>query len=424
MPFDYLSHDTDHLSVFENVPDAFSIIDYIATLGADIPFHIVRETKNGDKQVDEHWSYDLLSHPNPLSTYTEFMKTFIAYYLVFGNAYMVKIIPKGFADAAQLWVMPSHYMRVVPREEGSKSFLENPVSEYELQYDQGVTIPQELVMHKKYLSLNYESARMLYGMSPLKPAAKITESIASVYDAKISITKYRGAMGILTPEGDSFIDPAEADAIEKKYKEKYGFGRDQINVIISSARMKWSQMTMPIRDLMLIENAKLDFQSLCRIYKFPSALLNDEEGSTYNNMIEKRKVLINNAVKPLINSTFEELSYFLFGVGSRIKVKANWKIVPELQPDKVQLSGRLVNEFDRGVWTPDEVREMLGGEPTGEKSMKQHYIRSGYVDIDSLTEQIALNLQGRQQALERGRQETQVQQEEEIRKALQKAMPN
>ncbi len=55
---------------------------------------------------------------------------------------------------------------------------------------------------------------------------------------------------------------------------------------------------MSASDLSLIEQYNASIKDLCNIYSVPAVLLNNTESSTYNNVIEAKKTLYQNAVIP------------------------------------------------------------------------------------------------------------------------------
>jgi phage portal protein BeeE len=374
--------------IFEVVPDLYAIIDYITDLAKVVPVEIVKWRRGEEVAVlDDHDFWNVIEKPNPLMGYHDLVKTFLTYYLTIGNAYLVGLRPVGFKHAwGQLWVAPADYMRVIPNEEGRRSFMEQPVKKYRLEFDHDYDYDPEVVFHMKNINLNYNVGRMFYGMSPLLPAQRITRSLSAGIEAKAGQLANRGALGMITPtEPNAFIDPQQdIKTLKWRYYQIQGVTDGKDNMLFSSIPLNYNSISLPLKDLQIIENLKYDLQALCRVYRFPSALLNDEEGTTYNNIVEKRKQAYTASVKPLLDSFYYQLSMFIFG-STDIKVRARWTDVPEMQPDQDVLSRRLTTEFDRGIWTPNELRAALGGSRVEQQHMDCHFIHSNYVRLEQLS---------------------------------------
>lgn len=104
--------------------------------------------------------------------------------------------------------------------------------------------------------------------------------------------------------------------------QKYGLSRDQWQVIITNASLKWQAMSMPTKDLLLFEEIEDDVRQIADTYEYPMYLLGFKSGTTYSNVGEAKKSLYQDSIIPEAEYIAESLSTFLKTdlVGLQIKV--------------------------------------------------------------------------------------------------------
>lgn len=84
---------------------------------------------------------------------------------------------------------------------------------------------------------------------------------------------------------------------------------------------------------------KMNLRQLCNIYRVNSALLNDPDNKTYNNMYEARKALISDAILPELTSARADFNKWLVepynkSENKRYFLDFDLDVFPELQEDK------------------------------------------------------------------------------------------
>ena len=71
-----------------------------------------------------------------------------------------------------------------------------------------------------------------------------------------------------------------------------------IEILIAGAKLGWVNMGLSPVDLQLLESEKITLRELCNVYGVNSALFNDPDNKTYNNMKEAKKEMLTQVVLP------------------------------------------------------------------------------------------------------------------------------
>jgi phage portal protein BeeE len=89
----------------------------------------------------------------------------------------------------------------------------------------------------------------------------------------------------------------------------------------------------------------------------PVQLLNNTDGSTYNNMKEAKKALYQNCVIPELIKIQDELNRWLTPkYGENLCIEYDFSVIPELQEE----SDKIVEQMSKAWWlTPNEKRAAM-----------------------------------------------------------------
>jgi len=141
----------------------------------------------------------------------------------------------------------------------------------------------------------------------------------------------------------------------QSYYNKYGYGADKHGIMITSASLEYTNMALPVRDLLPIEIKDSEFRELCKLFNISSVLFSDNSSSTYNNFETASKTFINDNVKPFLTNFYSQLSK---------KLDTDFILVPDFTEQNESLKDiKLLNEiynlmYTSGVVTGNEWRQI------------------------------------------------------------------
>lgn len=341
-----------HRGYGEN-PYIFMIVDRIATLLKNIPVLLVDDEDNIIE--DQRWA-DLKAKTNERDNWEEYIYRLASTYLVSGNGFTWGTSPIGMNDYTQLNV----------------ALPQNTV----IQTDSGEQwgIPQSYSITNQYGSGVIDAGRMLhmikpniindsnYGISALYSGQPIYTASNETFNAKASVHKNRGATGYASPKNsDDSLSETEAEQLQRAM-DRQTAGSDKFG------RIKWA--TMPIEftqigmspnDLKLLELNKEARRDACALYSVPSVLFGDTDNSKYSNVKEAKQSIYTDAVLPLGDDIYQQLTTFL--------IRENWGIdgylildksaIKSLQKDKNEEHDRIRKDVQMGIITPEQANAML-----------------------------------------------------------------
>ena len=306
---------------------------------------------------------NLLSRPNECQSFTEFIEESFGYWYLTGNSFIYGLTPTGFDS--ELWTkvynMPSQYTKIK-----ANGWMQ-PVQAYTIDWSQRQQlIEAERVFHYKKFNPNYsQEGHNLYGMSPMSPLCTVVNRSNENYNAGLALIENGMPAGMLsTTNGSRPMSEPEITAADAAIKKKYGGGKNANKIMVTSAPLKWHKMGLNVGDMQLLESNKADAQDIAKVYGIPLPLV-DNDASTYNNVQEAKTGLWQNVIMPDLSGFAEGFGNWLLAgyrkkTGKNLVLDFDASAVPALQDDLNSLSTRLIGEMEKGIWTPNEVKRMLG----------------------------------------------------------------
>lgn len=312
----------------------------------------------------------LLKRPNPLQSWNQFMAQAKVYEQVFGEVFIFAIIPAGFTDKSKvkaLWVVPNWIVNVkLTGKHYFQTELEDIIAGYDISINGSITpLPDGSVIHIR--DINQNSTDVIRGQSRLASLQDPISNIVAAYEARNILITRKGALGILsnqTRDAAGAVPLKENEKLEVQEDfRKYGLGKDQYQVIITNANLKWQPMTFPTRDLMLFEEIEDDVRQIADNYDYPMYLLGFKAGSTFSNVGEAKKSLYQDTIIPEAEGWAEVLTSFFELEESGLKLSVFYDhldIFQESEKERAE-AFKVKNEafkiaYELGVVTKEEWR--------------------------------------------------------------------
>jgi hypothetical protein len=320
----------------------------------------------------------LFEKPNPLQSWKQFEAQGYIYQQLFGYTIVLPIKPVGFKeniDATALWNIPPSMVDI---EETNKLFYQSDTK----------GIIKQIVLNYKGTQtiLNVEDIYILKDFTPSFCSLVIPDSrihslelpinnIIGAYESRNVLINYRGALGILSQDPGSGqygaipMTSEQKDQLQQDFR-RYGLKNHQWQFIITSATLKWQQMGVATKDLMLFEEIEADTMAICDNYNYPYQLMSSAKGTTFSNLNEGKKLLYQDATLPEAESIYEQWNQLFNSKKYNLKIDKDYSHVAVLQEDKLQsaqarkeLNEALQIEFQNGLITLDDWLEKLGEDP-------------------------------------------------------------
>lgn len=251
---------------------------------------------------------------------------------------------------------------------------------FDVGYD-GVFSTDEII-HIKYFNPSIYNGQYWRGLSPLQVLSKRLTRLNAGMDASVAQMQNGGVPGIVYEK--------DAYAFETLGARKTDFAdylRNSTNKgapYFSAGEMGYIQLGLKLADMDVSDLQGIDFTKLCNAYKVPEILLNNQDGSTYNNVQTAEKMLYTNTILPNLHLFRDAILQSVAPMFSdRIKrtVEIDLSTIPALQQD-MKTQAEALN----AMWwvTPNEKRELMEFDQLDEPLMNEIIIDSGKMLLTDL----------------------------------------
>lgn len=356
----------------------------------------------------------LFKKPNPLQSWKQFEAQGYIYQQLFGYTIVLPIKPAGFKDnidAYQLWNIPPSMVDI---EETNKLFYQSDtagiIKEIVLNYKGTRTI---LKVEDIYIMKDFTPSfcSLVIPDSRIHSLELPINNIIGAYESRNVLINYRGALGILSQDpgtgtyGPIAMTPEAKEQLQQDFR-RYGLKNHQWQFIITSASLKWQQMGVATKDLMLFEEVESDTMAICDGYNYPYQLLSSAKGTTFSNLNEGKKLLYQDATIPESEAIYEQWNQ-LFGTERfNLIIDKDFSHVAVLQEDQLQAAqarqarnNALLIEWQNDLITRNRWLELNGEDPL---TTDGDLYYSEWKKLNPETQQTNTNETGNQQGQNQG----------------------
>lgn len=361
---------------YNNVPELYSIINYIAQKGSEIPYKIVKYNYRGEGTIIENTDISEAIDRPFNTTKEEFIKTIITNYVLYGNCYLFKESLSGF-KIPQLKLLPTKDTYVISRDsfddygnlKQNSDIRYNQITGYN--YFKGsafVKMKADDVIHIRTSNVNTDNGEHFYGFSGTYTAVRSIKSLSNVYDVINCILE--SPLGFLkktTKKYETSMDPEEKNKIEEKINKVYSKIGGRRNKFATDVDLEYQSMVEALSAFMPIELKASEFDTLCNVLGgMPSVLLNAKDASTYNNIKELSKIFYINTLIPILTDVYSSISRGLGINKESIWIEPDTSKIEALLPDVIKQIETKKTEteyyvylFEKGLMTEGELKNKI-----------------------------------------------------------------
>lgn len=321
-----------------------------------------------DKMVTKHPILDLLSSPSPFFTQDLFLETLGKNYLVTGECQVVAI---GSVNSAPLELQPMSPANVTPMK-GSGGITRNIVVSGESLTGEYKYVPSKkrarylnggLLEIKHMRNFSTQDNSLVRGSSPLKAASAEVRQHIHGNTHNVSLLENGGRVSLVFHFGED-MSTDDFEETKQRVISQYG-GSTKAGTIGVTAGQK-----LDIKE-MGVSNKDMDFANLQQMaqravalqYKVPLSLITTD-ASTFNNYLESKLALYDDAVLPLADRVFAGLTSLLvprFGLDpNQVKITYDEDRITALEKRRNE---NLKLRKDLNLETTNEMRESIGKDP-------------------------------------------------------------
>lgn len=379
-----------YIDLFKSLPEVFFPIDFIARRIASAHFEIKRYEDDSTvwctgRGYKTRTIAMLLSKPNCLQTWREFVYMHFVYKLATGNGFIRSAMSSDInVDSvwrwcSNLWTIPSDLITVKLKNyyrtplygvEGAEDIVES----YQLEAGSHgkIIIPTNQMWHDRdVLPDMVPSDNLMRSCSRLDSVMPAIETLEAVYKARNTIYTKGGAIGVLTNKtkdeaGHVALTPEQKKELREEYTKTYGLQDGQSAVLITDSDLAYFRIAMTIQELQPFDETLLDAITIAGAYGVPDVLVPRKDHSTFSNQATAEKSVYTGVIIPMAEQFCQELTEFLGTERDGYYIACNFRDVDCLQVGlkEAEEVKKLVNErckmqFDNGLISINDWRGQI-----------------------------------------------------------------
>ena len=308
------------------IPEVFFPIDYIASRIAGAHF-VVKRTSDDSIVWRRKELNKILSRPNCVMSFREFVYQHFVYKLALGNSFVRAAMAENFRDSSKykfcsnFWVLPSNNVSISKKSNNVPLFgiceEDDIIGKYSLSTSNGkISIPVWQVWHDRDGGIDWNSYKILRSKSRLAALTAPISNLLAVYEARNVIYVKRGGLGFIVNQqqdvtGSVALKDSEVRELLTQHHEKYGIKNGQYPYGFSNTPISFVRTNLSISELQPFDETLADAISIAGAYGIPAVLVPRKDQSTFSNQSAAEKSVYSSQVIPLAKRFCEEFSTFL-----------------------------------------------------------------------------------------------------------------
>ncbi len=285
----------------------YACVNAIAEEVATVKLHLMRKTKDGVQEVENHPAVNLLHDVNPHMSSSELFFGTQAYAELEGNSFWY--MPSGTAvkKPAEIWLLDPTRVKVVKNQQ---TFI----SGYTYQNEKAQTVPLEVseVLHfKRFNPLN-----RYRGMGTVQAAALAID--IDTYSAQWNRNFfYNSALPSATLETEGTLTDEQFNRIKARWEAQYKGVENAHKFAILEGGLKFNKISMTQKEMDFLEQRRFSRDEILGIFRVPKTILGIVEDVNRANAEASEYVFARRVIKPRMQFITDRLNEFylpLFGL--------------------------------------------------------------------------------------------------------------
>lgn len=317
----------------------------------------------------------LLYRANPLQTFGQFISQVYAYTKIHGISYALPVAGYTGGDVKSIYVLPNFMVKPrYTRKVYQQTNLNEIIQGYEVEGIQRLILPDEMIVFRDGGVPSFlEFEKQMQPLSRMVPIQDSINSIIASTDAWVTIAKRKGLpLGIISSGGKDAtstipLTPEQKSEVHDELNTGYGLSGDMKKFIITAASLQFTAISVPTKDLMILEGIEAHSRIVCNAFNYPFRLLEYDSGSSLSNggeVKEARKMLYVEQIIPDAKSICMTLNEYFGLISTPISVDYSYlEIFQKSKEEAARALMSLTAGLDRPhkslVITTEEYRQAL-----------------------------------------------------------------
>lgn len=361
MPSKTMTYDDLASEGYMNNAIVYRCVNEISKGAASVPFRILNA--DGDN-LESHPAVTLISRPNPLQSYAEFMNSLFGFLLLSGNSYILRIEGMGNIPKELHLLRPD---RINIKGNGGafpdryEYMLNGRVSDtYDVDQENGFSDLKQIKL--------WNPLDDYYGMSPLNAAAVEVDqhNLSSKHNINLLNNGARpsGAVIFKPKDDEGFavnLTDSQRQQLLTDLNNRFTGSQNAGRPLLLEGDFDWKEMGLSPKDMDFINLKHMSATDIAMCFGVPSQLVGVPDAQTYANVAEARLALYEETIIPMLMKVQSDINEWLmpqFNEGLEFLFDTNE--IPALSERRKRIYENVIGAVREGIMTRNEARERLG----------------------------------------------------------------
>jgi HK97 family phage portal protein len=360
----------DAENAFSNIGTIFECVVIRSNSISKLPLQLFKTSKTGKIRDKNHnlW-YLLEKRPNKWQTPSQFKSYIEVSRLLWGNAYIEMVFDRD-GNIVSLEPLNPEDVYHFKNEKGNYMYHFYKNGEYKM-------LSEDEIIHIPYVSIDGK-----IGKAPLEVARENAGNLQAITKFEGGFYK-NGAMTTGVLETPSILNQEAKTKIKSEWSKLYGGASNAGSVAVLDAGFNYKPITIPIKDIEFISSRKMNKSEIATIFDVPLYMLNDFEGSKFNNVEQQNLRFLNDVLQPTITLIEEEFNYKLFTSLESKRYYVKFNLNSMLRADSKTRAEYYKEMIGTGVMSINKVLELEDMDSIGEMGDK-HFMSLNFTTLDTI----------------------------------------
>jgi HK97 family phage portal protein len=314
---------------FVGNPVGFRCVKMIAEAAAAVPMVLADEKR----RYETHPLLSLLTRPNAAQGRADLLESFYGQLLLSGDGYFEATGAHNDGGPAELYVLRSDRMRVIPGADGWPVAYEYSVGAKKHRFDMSADLAP--ITHVKLFHPQDDH----YGLSPMQAAASALDvhTTANRWSKALldNAARPSGAIVYKGLDGQSTMANDQYDRLVAELESNHQGARNAGRPMLLEGGLDWKPMGFSPSDMEFQKTKDSAAREIALAFGVPPMLLGLPGDNTYSNYQEANRAFYRLTVLPLVGKVTGAISAWLSNsYGSYLKLSADMDGVPALAHER------------------------------------------------------------------------------------------
>jgi HK97 family phage portal protein len=306
---------------------AYQAINRIADAIASVHLGVYR----GDTELVDHPLITLLERPNPLQSYSDYVRAKVSFLMIAGNGYEERFMVGR--EVKELYQLRPDRMKIVPSSNGIPSAYEYTLGQNKVRWEMD---PRTLTCDVRHLKL-FNPLNDWYGMSPIEAGSyAIDQNNEAMNWMQALLQNSARPSGALTVKDSGTLSDENFNRLKAQIEEQYSGSSNAGRPMLLEGGLDWQQMGLSPTDMGIIEVKFSSARDVALAFGVPPQLLGIPGDNTYSNYAEARLAFWEDTALPLLQMIVNDWNNWLGSIYG-VEIKPDIDSIPAIAEKRLSM---------------------------------------------------------------------------------------